>query len=264
MIIILYILFANCQGFSEKNLYFEENFLFVPIYTVDARRNGSSLVRERRTKSNRTKSNGDEQNMLGKVFGLMCGIAFVFSFTNGSTGALCTAITDGASSAVTLTLSLIGSMCLWCGIMSVLKKSGAVSFLTKPLMPIIKFFFPSAGSGKGREEISASMAANLLGMGNAATPLALAAMKKLCETHTEGGGSRAIPSSDMISLAVLNTAAANLLPTTIVALRTAAGSDDPFSVVLPIWIVSFSCALFSLILTKALGACDKKSGRKKQ
>lgn len=200
--------------------------------------------------------------MLGKVFGLMCVIAFVFSLISGNTNELCTAVTDGASSAVTVTISLVGSMCLWCGIMNVLKKSGAVAFLTKPLHPIIKFFFPSTGVGKGSEEISASMAANLLGMGNAATPLALAAMKKLYETHTSRGGSHALPSSDMISLAVLNTAAANLLPTTVVALRTAAGSSDPFSIVLPVWIVSFSCALFSLVITKALGVCEKKGGKK--
>ncbi len=190
--------------------------------------------------------------MLGRVFGIMCLISIVFGALNGNTADLGGAVFEGAESAVTLTLSLCGIMCLWCGIMQVLRDAGAIEILARAISPILRVFFPDAEkSGEGREEISASIGANLLGIGNAATPLALSAIKKLHANSIKNGGRSDTASGDMITLAVLNTASANLLPTTILALRRAAGSQNPFSVVAPIWICSVSCAVFALVLTRA-------------
>ena len=108
----------------------------------------------------------------------------------------------------------------------------------------------------GIGEISANISANLLGIGNAATPLALAAMKKLQAINPD----KSTASADMITLAVMNTASFNIIPSTIIALRRAAGSVAPHAVIAPIWIVSAACALLALILTGAL--CRITGGNK--
>ena len=192
--------------------------------------------------------------MPGKIFGGMCLISMIFAVLNGRVELLYEAVFSGAETAVQLALSLCGIMCLWCGIMEVLRRAGAVRGLAKLISPIIKLFFPDAAkSGEGAEEISACIAANLLGIGNAATPLALEAMKKLHGDSVRRGGKRDEASRDMITLAVMNTAAASLLPTTIVALRRSAGSEMPLAVVPAIWICSFCCATFALILCRICG-----------
>lgn len=192
--------------------------------------------------------------MLGTVFGVMCLLSIGYGVFSGNVAVLGEAVLDGAGDAVTLTLSLVGIMCLWCGVMQVLRDAGAIRAVTRLIAPLLRVFFPDAyRTGAGTEEIAASISANLLGIGNAATPLALAAMRRLSQAHVAGGGERETASADMITLAVLNTASANFLPTTILALRRAAGAARPFAVVLPIQICSLTCALFALCLTRAAG-----------
>ncbi len=192
--------------------------------------------------------------MLGKVFGIMCILSVLFGALNGNLPEVGEAVFEGAEAAVELTFSLVGIMCFWCGVMRVLTECGAVRFLSRILSPLLRFFFTDAyRRNEGCEEISASVGANLLGIGNAATPLALNAIKKLHGSSIKNGGDPRSASRDMITLAVLNTAPANLLPTTIIALRRNAGSENPFAAVVPIWICSFTCAFLALILTKALG-----------
>lgn len=194
--------------------------------------------------------------MLGKVFGVMTLVSFFIALSTGNIEALGNAVLDGASDAVSLTLSLAGIMCLWCGVMGVLESAGIIGKLARLLRPFLRVFFPdSCENGKGAEEIAANIGANLLGIGNAATPLALAALKKMQKNNPHPDR----PTNDMVTLAVMNTASLSLLPTTILALRRAAGSADPFSVVLPIWIVSTVCWLFALLLTRAVGKFSRKS-----
>ena len=187
--------------------------------------------------------------MLGRVFGCICIISFFYASALGSGEELLIAVLDGASGAVTLTLSLCGMMCLWCGIMRVFEGAGLIEKLSRLLSPLLKRCFPSAyKSGVGIGEISANISANLIGIGNAATPLALAAMSKLQSINPD----KSTASADMITLTVLNTASFNLIPSTILALRRSAGSAEPHAVILPIWIVSLSCCALALILTGAL------------
>ena len=196
--------------------------------------------------------------MLGKVFGVMCLISLSFGMINGRLGELSSAVFDGADSAISLTISLCSTICLWCGIMNVLRSVGAIKLLARLISPLLRVFFPDAyKSGEGKEEIAASIGANLIGIGNAATPLALSAIKKMHADSIKRGEKKDTASRDIITLAVLNTASANLLPTTILALRRAAGSENPFSVVAPIWICSLSCAALALILTRACGMVQK-------
>ena len=185
--------------------------------------------------------------MLGKIFGVICSISFVFALFCGNMSELAGAVIDGAADSVSLVISLVGSMALWCGIMRVAERAGAIAFLSKLISPILRVFFPSSyKSGKCVGKICASVAANMLGIGNAATPFAISAMKGMQEENPTP--ERA--SDDMVTLAVLNCSPPSLLPTTLITLRRAAGSIAPYSIVVPVWICSFACAAFALVLSR--------------
>lgn len=193
--------------------------------------------------------------MIGKVVGIICLVAFVFGLATGNISAVGNAVLDGAAGAVELTVSLCGIMCLWGGIMQVLTDAGAIRVLARLLSPVLKLFFPDAAkSGEGADEIAASIGANLLGVGNAATPLALRAMEKLQKSNPTPDTA----SPDMITLSVLNTASLSLLPSTIVALRRAAGATEPFAVVVPVWICSGAGALLALLLCRGMVGLRKR------
>ena len=189
---------------------------------------------------------GEKSAVLGKIFGVLCLIAFVFGILTGNISQLGSAVLDGASSAVQVTLSLCGMMCLWCGMMRVLSEAGVIHRLSRLLSPFLKLFFPDAArTGEGIEEISANISANLLGIGNAATPFALGAMEKM-QRHNPHP---AQASAEQITLAVLNTASVTLIPANLLALRRAAGSERPYAIMIPVWITSILCAAMALLLT---------------
>ena len=184
--------------------------------------------------------------MLGKIFGVLTVVALLFGIASGNTAALGNAVLDGAAKALEVLLSLCGMLCLWGGMMRVLSEAGAIRKLSRLLRPFLRFFFPAAyRTGEGLEEISANVSANLLGLGNAATPLALEAMEKLQRhnPHPETA------SAEQITLAVLNTSSVTLLPANLLALRRAAGSSDPYAIILPVWVVSILCTAMALLLT---------------
>ena len=184
--------------------------------------------------------------MLWKIFGILCLIGLIFGTITGNTQALGGAVLDGASRAVELSISLCGMMCLWCGILRVLSEAGVVRKLSHLLLPFLRLFFPQATrTGEGLEEISANVSANLLGIGNAATPMALRAMEEMQKHNPTPDRA----SGEQITLAVLNTASVTLLPTNLLALRHAAGSAQPYAILLPVWITSILCAAMALLLT---------------
>ena len=192
--------------------------------------------------------------MLGKVFGVLCLISLITAILSGNVVSLGGAVLDGARSALDVSLSLCGMMCLWCGIMQVLEEAGVMRRLTRLLHRPLVFFFPDAARrGEGMEEICANFAANMLGIGNAATPMALRALEKM----QSGNPDPETATGDMITLTVLNTCSVALLPSTILALRQQAGATRPFEVVVPIWICSFACAMLGLLITRLLRGREK-------
>ena len=188
--------------------------------------------------------------MLGKSFGVLVIISVAFALFTGNGESLSAGAVDGASRAVTVALSLSGMMCLWGGIMNVFHESGATRRLSKVLSPALSKLFPTAFStGCAKEEISSAVCANILGIGNAATPLALAAMKKM------GSAVRGdIASDDMIMLTLTSVSPLSVLPTTVIALRRSAGCADPFAVIVPVWICSGATFLFTVLLASACRA----------
>lgn len=199
--------------------------------------------------------------MIGKIFGVLTLLSLAFGVYSGEGEAMATAVLTGAGDAVRLTLTLCGMMGFWCGIMKVLEEAGAIRFLARMLRRPLAFFFPAtAESGDGMEEICANIAANLLGIGNAATPMALRALEKMRERQDKAGEA----SADMITLTVLNTCPLTLIPSTLLALRQAAGASHPFAVVLPIWICSTACATLALSACRVLGGFVGKKSKKRR
>ncbi|MBQ8309590.1 MAG: spore maturation protein A [Clostridia bacterium] len=196
--------------------------------------------------------------MLGKIFGILCLVALVFGGICGNMTDVANAIPDGAARAVEVTISLCGMMCLWCGLMEVLADAGVIRRLSRLLSPFLRRFFPNAyRTGEGAEEISAAISANLLGIGNAATPLALRAMEQMQKHNPDP--TRA--DGEQITLAVLNTASVTLIPANLLALRRAAGSSDPFAIMIPVWLTSCLCAAMALLLTSIPRFFSKKGRR---
>ena len=195
--------------------------------------------------------------MLGKIFAFLTITAFLFGALTGRTDALCSAVFDSATEAVDISISLLGSMCLWSGIIRVLDRAGLTKLISALIRPILKIMFPSSYAAKKTDLICADMAANVLGMGNAAMPLGIAAMKELCTLSISDEAN-----DDMIMLALYNTAPFVLMPTTLIALRVAAGSTKPYSIILPIWITSIATIIFTVTLAKLSSKIFRHSGKK--
>ena len=192
--------------------------------------------------------------MIGKICGLIIVISFIFGVVSGNTAQMGSAAMEGASNAVTLTVSLVGMMCLWTGIMNVADASGVTKLMAKIMSPVLRLLFPDAYKKQnGTGEIAASISANLFGIGNAATPLAIKAMKKLQENN----GNTDKASDDMVMLTVLGTASLDIFPTTLIALRQGAGSGDPFEIIVPVWVCSALSAALAVLLVK-LYCCRRR------
>lgn len=199
--------------------------------------------------------------MMEKCFFILVSISVIFATLTGNLQEVSNAVVDGASKAITLLLSLAGAMCLWSGIMEVLREAGAVQKLSRILSPILRRVFPETWeSGEGSEEICAALSANILGIGNAATPLALSAMEKMQAANPN----KERATDDMVTFAILGASSLDLLPTTLITLRRAAGSAAPYKIILPVWICSAACAVTGVILSKLCIRLTRKAPGKRK
>ena len=168
---------------------------------------------------------------------------------NGKIGDVSAAVLEESAHAVELSLKLLGSLCFWSGIMETARQSGIVEKLCKILKPLLLLVFPKLkNEEKALGTISMNIAANLLGLGNAATPLGISAMKEL---HKISGFSSAA-TAEMVCFVVINTASLQLLPTTVGTLRLENGAEAPFEILPAVWFVS-GCSLLIGILAAKIG-----------
>lgn len=178
--------------------------------------------------------------MLNKIWPLFIIISFIYAILFGNLNNLNTAIFESINEAIKLSISLLGTMCLWCGIMQIANKTSLVDKLTKVLSPIIKLLFPEMKKNKPiQKEISMNIIANMLGLGNAATPLGLKAMKSMQKENKK----KDTLSDSMLIFIVLNTASIQIIPTTVIAIRNSLQSKQPTSIVFPVWIATISAAI---------------------
>ena len=179
---------------------------------------------------------------------IWCAMVMVSIVTAALTGRMdetVNAVFEGAASSVATLISFAGAMCFWSGIMRIAENSGAADIICRVTAPAVRRLFPGANES-ARRRISMNITANLLGMGNAATPAGMAAAYELDKTAERPE----IPSYDLCMLVVINTASLQLVPTTVIAMRAAAGSADPSSVLLPVWAVSFAAAAAGILSVK--------------
>lgn len=177
--------------------------------------------------------------MINYIFGGMILIAVVFGICSGNADALAQSVVDGAEEGIQLLITMAGSLMLWSGIMEVAARGGVTDIIGKVLSPVLcRLFRNVEKDSKVLKKISMNVSANFLGIGNAATPFGLSAMKEL--KKLDDHGDRA--SDDMIAFVVLNTASIQLVPTMIGTLRQSYGSIEPFSIIPCVWISSV-CAL---------------------
>lgn len=199
-------------------------------------------------------------NFLWPVFIIL---SILYAIVTGNIDAVNKSIFDSTTRAVELSISLLGTMCLWSGIMEIAKKTNLTDKIANFLSPILRFLFPDIKKGDSvYGEISMNVVANLLGLGNAATPLGLKAMKSLQKENEK----KDTLSNSMLMLIILNTASLQIIPTTVIAIRNSLGSKEPTSIIVPVWIATVTAAIAGITVAKILMKRDKKEriGRRRK
>ena len=184
-------------------------------------------------------------------------LSLIFAAVNGKMAELSESILSKSGEAVELVISLCGIMCFWCGLMRVAERAGLVEKLARLLSPVVCALFRGIPRGsKAVGLITMNIAANILGLGNASTPLGIAAMRELSELEN----AREHATDNMILLAVINTASLQIIPATAAAWRSANGAEQPFDILPCVWIVSVYAAVVAVISAKIMGAAARKRG----
>lgn len=185
--------------------------------------------------------------MLNYIWCGMIVVSFVAAAFTGRMEALTEGIVEGAASAVETCIGLLGTMCLWTGVAKIAENSGLINVFAKILRPVTKIIFPRLKADSlAMRAIVMNMVANLLGMGNAATPLGLNAMSELNKLN----GGKKSASNEMCMFVVINTASIQLIPSTVIALRQMYGSESPTEIVVPVWLCSICAVTVGVIAAK--------------
>ena len=183
--------------------------------------------------------------IMGYIWTGLIGLSIVSALLTGHAQALSAAAMQGAQEGLTLAISIGGSLCLWSGVSRLLERCGITAMLASLLRPLLSLLFPDSRKDKTLAGfLSGNITANLLGLGNAATPLGLEAARQMAR-YSPG-----VASDSLCMLVVCNTASIQLLPTTVAALRAGAGCASPFDILPAVWFTSAAA------LTAGLGAAD--------
>lgn len=195
--------------------------------------------------------------MMNKIFSIIIIISVIFGILSGNTSSLTTSLLEDGVNAVELWIYMLGGMCVWGGIMRVAEKSGVTSYISALFRPLLKRLFKNSCKNKSiLNSVSMNITANLLGIGNAATPLGIDAMRKMSAENPLSDTA----SDDMIVFTVLNTASITLIPSTAASLRMKHGAENPLDImpaVLVNSIISVSVALITAIVLNKLSGGKK-------
>lgn len=193
--------------------------------------------------------------MLNILWPIFIILSFIYALISGNVSQVNEGIFNSLTDAVELSLTFLGTICLWNGIMAIAKKTSLIKNMTGFLKPFINFLFPDLKNNENaKQEISMNMIANILGLGNAATPLGLKAMKSMQKINDK----KDRLSDSMMMFVVINTASIQIIPTTVIAIRNSLGSGNPTSIVFPVWIATIAAAVFGIIATKIIIKITKK------
>lgn len=193
--------------------------------------------------------------MLNSIWPIFIIISIIFAVITGNIDSINNSIFESTSTAVELTITMLGTMCLWSGIMEIAANTSIMEKILKLLKPILKRLFPKvASNSKEYKEMCMNIMANLLGLGNAATPLGLKAMQSLQEKNND----KNTLTDTMAMFIVLNTASLQIIPTTVIAIRASLNSNDPTKIIVPVWIATISAAIAGICAVKIFAKIDKK------
>lgn len=178
----------------------------------------------------------------------ICAVSVIFSVINGKMNNLTENILNSSNDAVILCISLCGVICFWCGVMKIAEQSGIVTLLGKLLRPITSLIFSGLDkNSRAMNLITMNITANLLGLGNASTPLGINAMEALKKEESASDTA----TDNMVMLVVLNTASLQLIPTTVAAIRLRHGTHNAMEIIPCVWITSVCALIAALAVAKA-------------
>ena len=164
--------------------------------------------------------------------------SFFFAIITGKGAELAAAVPAGAQSGISLAISISGSICLWTGVGALMERNGMTDKLSTLLSPFLKRVFPSTKKDPAlAKDLSANICANFLGLGNAATPMGIKAVKRLKSQQDP-----TVATDEMCRLIVLNTASIQLIPANVAAIRTSLGCSAPFDILPAVWVTSLCSA----------------------
>ena len=180
-------------------------------------------------------------------------VSWICGLMTGRADAVSAAALSGAAEAVTLCLSMSGALMLWNGVMELLRAAGLADGLSRAFRPALRRLFPEAGRDpETLSALSANLTANLLGLGNAATPFGIRAAERMAR------GRGAIASDELCRLVVLNTASVQLFPATVASLRSAAGCATPLDILPAVWLTSLASVTVGLCTERLLSRVGGK------
>ena len=188
------------------------------------------------------------------IWGGLVLFSLISAAVTGHGAALSAAVPQGAQAGVTLALSMAGSLCLWSGVGKLMEAVGLTNSLSRLFSPLLRRLFPSTRRDPSLSQaLSGNICANLLGLGNAATPMGVQAAKRLADPAKPG-----VAGDELCRLIVLNTASIQLIPANVAAVRAGLGCASPFDILPAVWITSLCSAGLGVLSAWLLGKLWRK------
>lgn len=199
--------------------------------------------------------------MLNYLWAGMMALGILWGAFHGNMAAVTNGALDSTKEAVTLCLTMLGIMSFWCGILKVGEEAGLIEAMTKKMKPVIRFLFPNLPEDHpAAAHISTNMIANILGLGWAATPAGLWAMKELGKLEEERGAAvKGVASNEMCTFLIINISSLQLIPVNMIAYRSQYGSANPAAIVGPAIAATTVSTLTAVIFCKVMDRRRKRT-----
>lgn len=183
--------------------------------------------------------------MLNYLWSFMLLIGILWGMINGNLEEVTQSLLDSAKDAVTLGITMLGIMSFWCGILEIGSKAGLIDWMTEKMKPLLDFLFPEISKEHpARKPIAVNIAANMLGLGMAATPAGLDAMRLMKQGDTATDG--------MCTFLILNISSLQLIPVNMIAYRSQYGSENPMAILGPTLIATMISTLAAVVFCKVV------------
>lgn len=194
--------------------------------------------------------------MMNYIWGAMVVFSFISALFSGNMQTLSDSVVTSGQDAINLVVKLTGMMCLWGGVMKIAEKAELTQLISKMLSPLFSVLYKNIDkNSKTAQAMSMNITANLLGLGNAATPLGLEAMRRMQESNPD----KTKATDDMVVFVVMNSAAMRLIPTTVATLRTQFGSANPMEIMPATWVSTIFSLIAGVMTAKIIsGIMNKK------